>query len=257
LEHDFSDALEEIEETLLQFSVPITEIIGSGGGETKGTQRLRRSFDAVGWKKTNFEIIKTINGKRRQSITHEIDHVKVFGESVLALEIEWNNKDPFFDRDLENFSRLHSEGAISVGIIVTRGPDLQANMEPYALRFASENMIGDFSDLDRLSITQTAKQKQAVIRSTTRRRNPLSFPEAWAHKFVADKYGKATTHWEKLMSRIEREVGSPCPLLLIGLPASVVTFPEASGNVLATEIAEARELSEQLEVEETDENQSD
>jgi hypothetical protein len=37
----------------------------------------------------------------------------------------------------------------------------------------------------------------------------------------------------------------------------VVTFPEASGNVLATEIAEARELSEQLEVEETDENQSD
>jgi Restriction endonuclease BglII len=34
---------------------------------------------------------------------------------VVALEIEWNNKDPFFDRDLENFKRLHAEGAISVG----------------------------------------------------------------------------------------------------------------------------------------------
>ncbi|HSV23752.1 MAG TPA: BglII/BstYI family type II restriction endonuclease [Xanthobacteraceae bacterium] len=39
----------------------------------------------------------------------------------MALEIEWNNKDSFFDRDLENFKRLHADGAISVGIIVMRG----------------------------------------------------------------------------------------------------------------------------------------
>lgn len=247
MEHDFPSALTEIEETLLQFSVPITEIIGSGGGETKGTQRLRRRFSDLGWPKTTFEIEKTINGTLRQSITHEIDHVRKFGKKEIALEIEWNNKDPFFDRDLENFSRLHSEGAISVGIIVTRGPDLQANMEPYVLRFAQENSIEQFFDLERLSITQTAPQKRAVIHLTNRKKNPMAFAEAWAHKFVADKYGKATTHWDKLMRRIDREVGSPCPLLLIGLPDSVVVFPDSPKGKLATEIAAARELSEEAE----------
>jgi len=40
--------------------------------------------------------------------------------------------------------------------------------------------------------------------------------------FFADKYGMATTHWSKLQDRIARGVGNPCPLLLIGLPPSIV-----------------------------------
>ena len=28
------------------------------------------------------------------------------GNKLIALEIEWNNKDPFFDRDLENFKAV-------------------------------------------------------------------------------------------------------------------------------------------------------
>lgn len=60
--------------------------------------------------------------------THEIDHVRETERGAVALEIEWNNKDPFFDRDLENFQRLHAEGAVSVGVIVTRGASLQTNM---------------------------------------------------------------------------------------------------------------------------------
>lgn len=35
LEGDFPDALSEIEEVLLTQTIPIEEIIGSGGGETK------------------------------------------------------------------------------------------------------------------------------------------------------------------------------------------------------------------------------
>jgi len=31
-------------------------------------------------------------------------------------------------------------------------------------------------------------------------------------------------HWRKLEDRVRRGVGNPCPLLLIGLPASIVTF---------------------------------
>ena len=53
-----------------------------------------------------------------------------------------------------------------------------------------------------------------------------TFEEAWAALFVADKFGRATTHWSKLRDRIHRGVGNPCPLVLIGLPSSIVTFDE-------------------------------
>jgi sugar phosphate isomerase/epimerase len=99
LEKDFPDAVSELEATLREVDIPITEIIGSGGGEAKGTQRLRRSLAARHWK-VNFEIKKTINGIERESISHEVDHVRTFERNQLvAPEIEWNNKDPFFDRD--------------------------------------------------------------------------------------------------------------------------------------------------------------
>jgi hypothetical protein len=136
LQHDFPEALAEFESALKTLVIPITEIIGSGGGETKGTQRMRRAFNDVGWKKFVFEIRKIINGVEREATSHEVDHVKEFDGYKLALEIEWNNKDPFFDRDLENFKRLHAEGAISVGVVVTRGSSLHGNMLEFVARFA-------------------------------------------------------------------------------------------------------------------------
>ena len=53
---DFPQALVELEEVLLGLTIPIEEIVGSGGGETKGTQRLRRGLAARQWVKTKFEI---------------------------------------------------------------------------------------------------------------------------------------------------------------------------------------------------------
>lgn len=44
----------------------------------------------------------------------------------MALEVEWNNKDPFFDRDLNNFRLLFELRAIDVGVIITRSSELQA-----------------------------------------------------------------------------------------------------------------------------------
>ena len=55
---------------------------------------------------------------------------------------------------------------------------------------------------------------------------PASNAEAWSSAFVGDKFGQSTTHWRKLEDRVRRGVGNPCPLLLIGLPASLVTFGE-------------------------------
>ena len=75
-------------------------------------------------------------------------------------------------------------------------------------------------DLDGLGIgTRTAAQRKAVGDQVAR---GVPFDEAFARKFVADKFGQATTHWSKLEDRVLRGVGNPCPLLLIGLPESIL-----------------------------------
>ena len=125
LTSDFSSPLEELCAALLSFRIADVELIKGGGGEANSTQRLRRSLTEREWVKQNIVIRKTVDDVERAAISHEIDHVRRTDNGSIALEIEWNNKDPFFDRDLENFQRLHSEGAISVGIIVTRGRSLQ------------------------------------------------------------------------------------------------------------------------------------
>lgn len=175
----------------------------------------------MGWRKTKFTIEKTINGQPRESISHEVDHVGSFAAGLIALEIEWNNKDPFFDRDLENFKRLHAEGAISAGVIITRGDSLQQEMISLVRRFAKEIAVNSAEDIRSLGLNPTPRQNADVER---RVRLGSSFAEAWSASFVQDKYGAATTHWRKLEDRVRRGVGNPCPLLLIGLPASIVTF---------------------------------
>jgi hypothetical protein len=232
---DFPDAVGELESALLGMSIPIEEIIGSGGGETKGTQRLRRALAERHWTKANFIVEKTINGVKRESISHEIDHVRHHRNGVIALEIEWNNKDPFFDRDLENFKRLHAEGAISVGVIVTRGASMQDEMPAIVRRFAEERQVNSNESLLALGLNPTRRQQTGVEQ---RMRSGLAFSEAWARNFVQDKYGAATTHWRKLEDRVHRGVGNPCPLLLIGLPASTISFGE---NLDVAAIAEGDE----------------
>jgi hypothetical protein len=228
---DFPVVLLELAEVLRGLTIPIEEIIGSGGGETKGTQRLRRGLAAKGWIKRNFRIDKSINGVPRESISHEVDHVRTFTSAEetiasIALEIEWNNKDPFFDRDLENFKRLHAEGAISAGTIVTRGASLQDALPQLVRRWVDQNDINSHEDLDALGIARTKRQQEAVMKRVGRVNNPLPFREAWTSHFVSDKFGTATTHWSKLLDRVRRGVGNPCPLLLIGIPDTTVTFGE-------------------------------
>lgn len=250
LNADFPQVLSELAEVLGGLTIPIEEIIGSGGGETKGTQRLRRGLAAKGWKKLNFRIEKAINGVPRESISHEVDHVRVFdseaGEAAncVALEIEWNNKDPFFDRDLENFKRLHAEGAISVGIIVTRGSSLQAALPVLVRRWVDQNGIDNHDQLEAAGVVQTRRQKTEVMKRVEREKNPLTFREAWTSHFVSDKFGVATTHWGKLEDRVKRGVGNPCPLLLIGIPDATVTFNEDAQVVEELLTAGAEEAAE-------------
>jgi hypothetical protein len=42
----------------------------------------------------------------------------------------------------------------------------------------------------------------------------------------------------KLEDRVQRGVGNPCPLVLIGLPDSIVTFHEGKAALVEVEAAE-------------------
>jgi hypothetical protein len=230
LSTDFPEIPGELEAAISSQTIPIEEIVGSGGGESLGTQRLRRALAALAWPKTTFTIQKLVNGVTRESISHEIDHVRTHGSGVVALEIEWNNKDPFFDRDLENFKRLHAESAISVGVIVTRGASLQAELPNLVRRFAAQKNLTTINHIQQLGLNPTPRQQADIARRVA---GGASFSDAWAQSFTQDKYGAATTHWDKLEARVRRGVGNPCPLLLIGIPGSVVTFGDYSGDLSA------------------------
>ncbi|MCA9243551.1 MAG: hypothetical protein KDA32_06330 [Phycisphaerales bacterium] len=217
LTHDLPEAAAEIETVLIDLEIPAEELVRGGGGEAPATQRLRQALAARGWRKHNFEVKKIIDGEERESITHEIDHVKRFGSFTAALEIEWNNKDPFFDRDLENYKRLHADGVISIGMIVTRGTSLHDEMREIVRGFAEARQIDTLEKLEQF-YEPTSRQIDRIQRATV----GAAFAAGWARVFVADKFGEATTHWRKLIDRVDRGVGNPCPLLLIGIPSSIV-----------------------------------
>ncbi len=242
LSSDFPDAAIELESALLGATIPVEEIIAGGGGEARGTQRLRRALSAKNWLKTTFVVEKRINDVPRESQSHEVDHVRTFADGLrVALEIEWNNKDPFFDRDLENFKRLHADGAISVGVIVTRGKSLHGNMRGLVRRFLDERNILDLDQMPHWGYQPTTRQRAAINNLVRRNKNPVPFREAFTEKFVADKFGEATTHWRKLEDRVKRGVGNPCPLVLIGLPDSIVTFDEGKAALREVEAGENEE----------------
>jgi hypothetical protein len=215
---DMGVAAQEIEDILAKIRIPAEELIRGGGGEGLLTQRLRNDLTNAGWKKHNFQIDKIVDGIPKESTSHEIDHVKIFNGWTFALEIEWNNKDPFYDRDLENFKRLHTEGAISIGGIITRGKSLHEGMRDIMERLAIKNKIDRLEKLIPY-YTPTPRQTKLYERN---QKSKGSFAKGWADAFVADKFGEATTHWKKLEDRVKRGVGNPCPLLLIGIPVGVV-----------------------------------
>lgn len=218
LTHDMGDAVKELEAVLSDARIPAEELIRGGGGEGEFTQRLRRALAGLGWSKHNFVIKKIVDGEEKESISHEIDHVKRFPSGTFALEIEWNNKDPFFDRDLENFKRLHADGVISIGGIITRGETLQNSLREIVADFARTRGLNRIEALLEY-YSPTTRQRALIERSSAARG---SFEDGWAHVFVSDKFGEATTHWRKLEDRVRRGVGNPCPLLLIGLPKTIV-----------------------------------
>lgn len=111
----------DIVHALREFRLLRSEVRAAGGNRSPISDRLDRSFYERGWIEKKFETAIILDEVRVESPTHKIDCYK----GRVALEIEWNNKDPFYDRDLNNFRLLFELRAIDAGVIVTRGSELQ------------------------------------------------------------------------------------------------------------------------------------
>jgi len=120
LENDFSAEWQDIIGLLSNFSLRKADILAPGGGLSSISQWFNRGFKDRGWVEKSFETQIVVDKIEIQSPTHKVDCVK----NRIALEIEWSNKDPFFDRDLNNFRLLFDLRAISVGVIITKSDDL-------------------------------------------------------------------------------------------------------------------------------------
>jgi hypothetical protein len=212
LQIDYPDVLKDLGEALAPLQISHGQVIEGGGGKSSITLALEAPLRARLWGRKAFSMSQTIDGRVIESTTHEIDHFKEFDDERpgVALEIEWNNKDPFYDRDLGTFARLHLLGVISLGILITRGPTLQD-----ALR----GVFVERCESDPAYVESVIGRLHGANLDRVLRASPEVRPSVVAAIVSASKYGEATTHWRKLMERIERGLGNPCPLLLVGIEA--------------------------------------
>jgi Restriction endonuclease BglII len=121
LRHDFPDQWNDLCELLTAFRLKKSWIAVGGGRKSKVSEFIDSYLYERGWIEKQFDTQIQVDGVASQSPTHKIDCFK----NRIAVEIEWNNKDPFFDRDLNNFRLLFDLRAVSVGVIITRTDDLQ------------------------------------------------------------------------------------------------------------------------------------
>lgn len=104
------------------FKLMKSEVMVGGGNRSLISRRVDEGLYTRGWQEKPFQTSIVVDETHIDSPTHAVDCLK----GGVALEMEWNNKDPFFDRDLNNFRLLFDLRAIQVGIIVTRSWELQA-----------------------------------------------------------------------------------------------------------------------------------
>ncbi len=152
----------DILDALRAFRLLRSEILKPGGSKTDIARKIDGALAARGWQEKSFDTKIIVDDVTRPSPTHAVDCYK----NRVALEIEWNNKDPFYDRDLNNFRLLFELRVIDVGVIVTRATELQKI----------------FNDLGK-----------------------------------GTSYGNSTTHFSKLLPRIEGGGGGGCPIVAFAI----------------------------------------
>ena len=121
LSQDFPSEWQDLIDLLTEFRLLKSWITVGGGNKSKLSAHIDGFLSKRGWVEKQFQTAIEVDGRRLDSPTHKVDCFK----NAVALEIEWNNKDPFYDRDLNNFRLLFDLRAVSVGVIITRSDELQ------------------------------------------------------------------------------------------------------------------------------------
>jgi hypothetical protein len=121
LRGDFPAEWNDILELLLSFRLRKSWIVTPGGRKSQVSESIDGFLYLRGWQEKEFETAVRVDDTTIESPTHSVDCYR----NRVALEVEWNNKDPFYDRDLNNFRLLFDLRAISVGVIITRCDELQ------------------------------------------------------------------------------------------------------------------------------------
>ncbi len=118
---DFPSEWKDVVDLLTEFRLCKSWLEEGGGRKSKVAKAIDEFLYKRGWQEKQFSTSVKVDESVLDSPTHKVDCYK----NRVALEIEWNNKDPFFDRDLNNFRLLFDLRAISVGVIITRCDHLQ------------------------------------------------------------------------------------------------------------------------------------
>lgn len=121
LKEDFPNEWKDIVDVLKDFRLKKSWITNPGGRKSQVSEFIDSYLYNKGWVEKEFSTHVVVDDTTMDTPTHKVDCFK----NRVALEIEWNNKDPFFDRDLNNFRLLFDLRAISVGVIITRCDELQ------------------------------------------------------------------------------------------------------------------------------------
>lgn len=125
LVRDFPDEWRDICEVLGEFVLRKSWISVGGGRKSEVSAWIDGNLERRGWVEKKFDTVIKVDEVERASPTHKVDCFR----NRVGLEIEWNNKDPFFDRDLNNFRLLFDLRTLAVGVIITRCDELQTIFE--------------------------------------------------------------------------------------------------------------------------------
>jgi hypothetical protein len=118
---DFRAEWDDLVGMLSSFVLRKSDVIAPGGGKSPISKGIDSYFYDRQWVEHDFKIQVSADGIIKLAPTHQVDYFR----NRIAIETEWNNKDPFYDRDLTTFRLLFELNVLSVGVIVTRASELQ------------------------------------------------------------------------------------------------------------------------------------
>ncbi len=95
---DFPSEWQDIVVVLSEFRLRQSAIAEPGGQRSVVARDFDTAFTSRGWREQGFHTRIVVDERAMESPTHKVDCYK----NSIGVELEWNNKDPFYDRDLKD-----------------------------------------------------------------------------------------------------------------------------------------------------------